>query len=173
MMSLSKKTSKELKVDKTRCLHMSSLVYLHKLVQRLPSLNDARAYIGVHVCGSVEENTGVVSPLKVVHFSTIEQVVKTIIIVVVWRNGSNSPAPIPRLHRPFGICRIISVTSQASGDIEEAALGDCVLVIVAIVERENLPFEAPIATRGIPSIGLQVEDCLGESEPLRLVCKNE
>ena len=77
--------------------------------------------------------------------------------------------PLVRLGRPLSISLVASVSIQASGNIEETALRNGVLVVVAVVEWEDLPSQTTATSLVVPSACLTVEDCLCESEPTGLV----
>ena len=79
---------------------------------------------------------------------------------------SNRGLPVPHGIGPFGIGVITGIDGQTTGDVEEAAVGDGVLVVVSIIEGIDLPSQATSARLIVPAHGLGVEDGLGQGEPL-------
>lgn len=79
--------------------------------------------------------------------------------------------PIVRAHGPLCIGRVARVAREPRCQLEEAPVGDRVLVAVAVVEGVDLPAQAA-ATRGrVPALRLGVEDGLREREPVRFVAR--
>lgn len=126
-------------------------------------------YKVVHVCRAVQKDAGIVSPGNVVERGAVDGVVCAVVEEITRANEANVGRPVPRLCRPLGVGGIAGIPGEACGQIEEAALRDGVLVRVTGVEGKDLPSQATAAGSVVPAAGLQVEDGLGEGEPLRLV----
>ena len=124
------------------------------------------SYVVVHVRGADEEGAGVIRPQIVVETRAVDRVVSTVVEEVVRAAEADLAAPVPHPVGPLCVCVVAGVGGQSSGHVEEAAVRDCVLVIVTVVEGEDLPFQPAGAGRSVPSQGLGVEDSLCESEPL-------
>lgn len=75
--------------------------------------------------------------------------------------------PVVRPHRPLRIRRVPGVPRESRGQLEEAAVGDGVLVAVPVVEGVDLPAQAAAAGVGVPAQRLRVEYGLCEREPVR------
>ena len=69
--------------------------------------------------------------------------------------------PVPDLISPVGVSLVSGVSSESGAEVEEATVGDAVLVIEPVVEREDLPFQSTVAFLGVPARGPLVEYCLG------------
>ena len=81
----------------------------------------------------------------------------------------------PREHAvaPFLVCRIASKTRKTSSELVKVAVADRVLVIVAVVERIDLPAQATGATLIVPAGSLLVEDVNGNVSPCGIqVCEH-
>lgn len=120
-------------------------------------------YIVVHVRGADEESASVISPQVVINLRAIDGVVSAIVKEVVGVSKVDVADPIPHPVSPLSVGVVTGVSGQAGGHIEEAAVRDGVLVIVAGVEREDLPPQSSGTSRGVPSQSLRVEDSLGKS----------
>lgn len=115
----------------------------------------------------MKEDARIIRPLSVVMFHTIEQTVATVedlIGLVV--DKADTRGPIISLLGSFEVSLVISESSEASSNIEKATIRDRVLVMVAVVERKDLPSQTSTAGIVGPAMGLRVEDTLGQSEPL-------
>lgn len=104
-----------------------------------------------------------------IELCTIQVVITAVIEVVIGVHEADGFGPIPRSVGPFRIGIVAGIDGQACSHIEEASVGDGVLVVVTVVERENLPFQSTSASLGVPSSCLGVEDCLDECKPLGTV----
>lgn len=89
--------------------------------------------------------------------------------VEVWGHEARSLRPVEDLVGPVHVGLIAGVDGQTGSDVEEAAIGDAILVIVPRVQAEDLPSQPPVAVLVIPPAGLQVEDRLSQRQPLRLI----
>jgi hypothetical protein len=81
----------------------------------------------------------------------------------------NVRTPVPSLLGPLEVRLVFCERSKASGNIKESAIRDRVLIVIAIVQRKNLPSQTSTASILAPAISLQVENTLGKSQPLWLV----
>ena len=124
-----------------------------------------------HSGGTKKMNSSIVRPLNMVELCAIDLVIATVVEVVVIAHQSNVMSPLEGLLGPLDVGLVSSVSSKTSSDVEEGAVGDGVLVIVSVVEGEDLPSQTSATSRVVPTQSLTVEDGLGESEPLRLVCR--
>lgn len=109
----------------------------------------------VHYGRTVQEHARVVRPLQMADFGAIDRIVGAIEdvgLVVDQTHGSGHP--VPCLFRPVEVARIASVESQACCHVKETAVGDGVLIVVAVVQRRYLPFEASSTTGSIPARSL-------------------
>lgn len=127
------------------------------------------SYIVVHVGGSQQIDTRVVRPLDLIGIGTVVVGVGTVMELVLRRHDANSLGPVPHPLGPFGVSLVARVLSQARREVEETAVRDGVLVVVAAVERVNLPSEPAIAGLIVPPYGLRIEGGLSKGKPLRFV----
>jgi hypothetical protein len=103
----------------------------------------------------------------------VDGLVSSVINIVVVGNQFSGDFPVVNLRGPGCVGHVSGVMGQACGDVEETPVGNGVLVVVTIVQRENLPFKSTSASilGQIPSSDVIVEHCLYESQPLRLACR--
>lgn len=99
----------------------------------------------------------------------IDGVIASVKEVVLRISQSDRGHPVPHPLCQFEIRVVPRINSQASSHVEEAAIRDGVLIVVAVVEGEDLPLQPAPTGGGIPTRCLGVEDSLCESEPLRLI----
>lgn len=123
----------------------------------------------VHIGRAHQHGAGIVAPLDFrwngaigVHLRAIEDVVK-----IIHKDGLGHP--VPRSLSPVGISGVVGVSRQTGSELKETAVGDAILVVVAVVRQINLPAKTAAAVSGIPAGGLLVEDGLGEGQPRGLV----
>jgi hypothetical protein len=82
---------------------------------------------------------------------------------------ANVEEPVPRLFGPVAVRLVARVSREACANVEEAAVGDGVLIIIAPVQRGNLPSQPAPARVVVPvRRRLRVEDGLREGQILRL-----
>ena len=103
-----------------------------------------------------------------VKLGAIDCNVRAIEYLEAWADQVDFHHPVPHLLNPVKVRLIAGVCSQSSTNIDEAAVRDAVLVIVALVEGEDLPAQATAARLRIPPNGLAIKHCLRERQPLRL-----
>jgi hypothetical protein len=84
----------------------------------------------------------VVRPLDVVDFGAVLLFISTIKVVVVFAHQADGEFPVPDLLSIVGVSLVTSVLVETSCHVEEASIGDGILVGVTIVELEDLPPEA-------------------------------
>jgi hypothetical protein len=127
------------------------------------------AYFVEHHGCAEHVDTRVVGPLDVVQVRAIDSRVGSVEDLVRATDQADVHRPLVRLRRPLRVSLIASVSVQPRRDIEETALRNRVLVVVAVVESENLPPETTAASLVVPSRRLAVENCLCESQPAGLI----
>ena len=132
---------------------------------------ERRTYPSVHVCSTMQENTRVVGPLQGVEIGAVVWLMGAVNEHPVLGDVSNTVGPVPGLLRPLSVCLIARVDSQSSTEVEEAAIGNGVLVVKAIVQAEDLPVQATIAVLHVPTRHLRVYHALGESQPAGLTLR--
>lgn len=120
----------------------------------------------VHVGGAHEEGAGVVGPLDLGRVRAVNVRVGAVVDGPCRRDELGGCPPVPRFLGPVGVGLVAGVASQSCCQLEEATVGDAVLVIVSSVEGENLPPQSSVAGRCVPPTDLQVEDGLSEGKPL-------
>jgi hypothetical protein len=111
---------------------------------------------------------GIVRPLDGLNVGAVLQTVGSVEVVVVRAHQSHRQFPLPCLLCPVGVGLVSKVLVQACSNVEKASIGDCVLVVVAVVEGEDLPPQASATGRIVPAVLLGVEDGLRQAEPRRL-----
>lgn len=116
----------------------------------------------------MEQDSSIGRPLHLVEVGAVLRSVGTIVHIVILRDVPNALGPIPCPLGPLGICFIVCVPRETSGDVEEDNVGNSILVIVAVVGMGNLPAETTGAVLVLPPGGLGVEGGLGEREILRV-----
>lgn len=122
-------------------------------------------------CGSTQHvNTSVVRPLNVVDRSAVECIVRAIVEMIRVVHQPNLAYPVPDLLSPLSVRLVARISSKTCGNVEEAAVGNGVLVVVAAVEGEDLPPQTAAASGRVPSRYIVVEHGLRERQPLGLVC---
>lgn len=120
------------------------------------------SYLVPHGCSAKKQNTAVVSPLYVVKLGAINGNICTIEDLEALTDQTYRIHPIPYLVDLVEVRGITSVGSQASAEVDEAAVGNAVFVIVTFVEREDLPTETATTRLAVPADGLTIEHCLRE-----------
>lgn len=78
--------------------------------------------------------------------------VATIVDMIISIHVTHIPDPIPSRLGMFVVRVVVSVSSKSSGDIEEAAIGDGVLVIVASEIWVDLPPQSGLVSPYLPQI---------------------
>lgn len=121
-------------------------------------------YDVIHVRGSEEKDTNIITPTIVIEVSAVLEFVRTIPNSIVLGNHADILAPLVSFLCPVEIGLVPSISSQTSAEVEEAAIGNGVLVVVSSVELRNLPSQSAAtgARRNIVFHGLGVEDTLCE-----------
>ena len=125
-----------------------------------------------HNSSAIEENSRIIRPLDVILLRTVEKTVSTVEDLpglTVYQ--SDVRYPVVRFFGPLEVCLILSKRSETCGDVEEAAIRDRVLVMIAIIEREDLPPQSSAACLHIPPASLRVEYTLSKSQPLWLILR--
>jgi len=79
--------------------------------------------------------------------------------------------PVVGLLGPLEVRRVLRERSKTGGNVEKATIGDRVLVMIAIIERKNLPPQPSAAGLHVPPASLRVEYTLSESQPLWLILR--
>lgn len=110
-----------------------------------------------------------IGPLDVRNSLAVRLSVCTIKNVVVFSHESNILGPLKDLLCPFRVSLISCGLGEASREEEEISRAHAILVVVAIIEREDLPPQSAIACLIVPSSGLVVEHRLGSIDPFSLL----
>ena len=115
----------------------------------------------------MQEHAGDVAELLVVDLGAVERVVGAVEGIELGVHEPNRRRPVERPLRPRRVRGVARVPREARREVEEAPVRDGVLVVVAGVEREDLPLEpaAARARREVPAGRLRVEDALREGQP--------
>jgi hypothetical protein len=129
----------------------------------------ARTYLVEHHSCAEHVDASVVRPLNVVQIRAVDLGISTVKDLVSTTDQADVERPSVRLGRPLIVSLVASVGIQARCNVEETALRNRVLVVVAVVESENLPSQTSSTRLVVPSRGLTVEDCLCQGKPARLV----
>ncbi|KAI6772186.1 hypothetical protein HG530_003144 [Fusarium avenaceum] len=126
-----------------------------------------------HRASAVKENTSVVGPLRLVDIVTLRgglgADVNTVLYCKLVGDDASFDVPFPDLLGPVGVSLVACIQRQARGDVEEATVGDGVLVIETSVPLEDLPAHATTAVFIVPATDVFVEDTLNLGEPPRRV----
>lgn len=125
----------------------------------------------IHVRRAREVRAGVIRPLHPIDGSAVLARVRAVKVALVGGRQSEAVGPLVRAHRPPRIRRVARVAREPRGQLEEAAVGDGVLVAVPVVEGVDLPAQAAAAARGVPAQRLRVEDGLRERQPVRFAAR--
>lgn len=120
----------------------------------------------VHVGGAHQEGAGVVGPLDQRRVRAVGGGVGAVVDGPGGAHELGGGPPVPGLSGPVGVGLVAGVAGQSGCELEEATVGDAVLVVVSFVEGEDLPPEPSVAGCGVPASGLQVEDGLSQGQPL-------
>jgi hypothetical protein len=123
-----------------------------------------------HYSSAIEEDSSVVTPLSVINLCAVDEAVTAVgdfVGLDVYQ--SDIGTPIPSLLSPLEVRLVLRERSKTSGNVKEAAIRDRVLIVIAIVQRKNLPSQAPTTSILAPATSLQVEHALGKSQPLWLI----
>lgn len=121
-------------------------------------------FVPHHGCAH-QVNARVVGPLDVVQIRALDGGVSAVEDLESIADQADLDAPVVSALGPVGVRLVARVGVQARGDVEERALRDRVLVVVAVVEGEDLPPQTAVARRVVPACGLAVKDCLSQGEP--------
>lgn len=116
----------------------------------------------------MEEDAGVVGPLRAVELGAVDGRVGAVVEVVLGVDQAEVLDPVPRLLGLLGVRLVPRVPGQARRDVEEAALGNRVLVRITGVEAVNLPAQAAAARRRVPAQVLRRVHGLRQREPTGL-----
>lgn len=82
--------------------------------------------------GCAEEvDSYVVGPLNVVQFRAAQERVGSVVDLETVADQSHLTGPVPGRLCPFQVGVVSGVHSQASGQVEETSIGNCVLVVVS------------------------------------------
>lgn len=128
-------------------------------------------YSVVHVGGAESKHAVIVRKLGLIDIGAIlgdiRAVVHGICLVV---DEAYALHPIPRLDHPVRVRRVAGIPVETGAQVQEATVGDAVLVIVSVIRKGDLPPQSAAARLVVP-IGarLRVEDGLGQSQPLRFI----
>jgi len=96
--------------------------------------------------------------------------VAAVVDVVLVVDELHADHPVPGDVGPVRVGVVVGVAGQAGAQVEEAAVGDGVLVVVAVVGQRDLPAQAAAALVVVAHrAGLRVEDGLGQRQPLRVL----
>lgn len=110
----------------------------------------------------------IVAPLLLVDLAAVLVVViaGAIVDLEVWGDEADARGPVIDPGGPAGVGGVAGVEGEAGGEVEEAAVGDGVFVIVAGEGRIVLPFQAAGASYRVldPAGGVVFEDGYGEGE---------
>ena len=124
----------------------------------------------VHVGSTEQEDCVVIRELGTVYVGAVRldvSAVKDVILVV---HETDIADPIPSTLGPVSICAVVKVARKAGAKVEETAIGDAVLVVIAVVSERDLPAEAATAAVVVAcGVGLGIENGLGQCQPLRLI----
>ena len=88
---------------------------------------------------------------------------------VLRRHQADGIDPVPCFLCPIRIGGVSRIGSQTRAQLKEAAIGNRVLVIVAVVKGKDLPTKAATTCLRSPAGRLRVEDGLSKSKPLWLI----
>lgn len=95
---------------------------------------------------------------------------RAVVDVVVVVDEPDAPHPLPRLLGPVRVRLVVEVAGESRPQVEEAAVRDGILVVVAVIRERDLPAQAAAAGVVVAArVGLRVEDGLRQRQPLRLV----
>lgn len=108
----------------------------------------------VHVGGPHEEGAGVVGPLDGGWVRAVAVRFGAVVDGPCGRHELRGCPPVPRLLGPVGVRLVAGVAGQSGCELEEATVGDAVLVIVSVVEGEDLPSESTVAGGVVPASSL-------------------
>ena len=117
----------------------------------------------------MDKDAGRVRKLRQVNVGAVLGGVAAVVNVEFVVNVAHVDHPVPRLVGPRGVCSIVRVASQAGGRVEQDAVRDGVLIVIAVIGWRDLPPKAATALAHVPARGLRVEDALRQHEPLRFV----
>lgn len=106
-----------------------------------------------------------------VKLATLQEHIGAVEKVPVGINQADRVCPFEGGICPVCIRVVAGVYSEPGRDVEEAAIGDGVLVIIAVVEGEDLPSQTSSAGGIVPSPGLRLKNGLRQTEPLRLAAR--
>jgi len=122
----------------------------------------------VHVCSAGEVYTSVIGPLDLGGDYTLGDM-GSVVDLVILRHQAIALTPIVRLLRPIRVRLIAGVSCEPRTQMEKQTVGDRVLVVVALVRREDLPSQSTATRSSIPAPSLSVEHCLCQGKPLRFI----
>ena len=97
------------------------------------------AYVIIHVCGSKNVNAGFVRELNVIDICAVGFDVGPVVNVVVGIHQTNVFDPTESLLGKLGVGSIVCISGKPSSQIEEATIGNRVLVIVSSEVWVHLP----------------------------------
>ena len=118
-----------------------------------------------HDSGTVDEGAHVVGPLAIIDLGAIDQIVGAVVDVEARVNQPDGGHPVPLFLRPVRVGAVAGVPSQTGSELEEPAVGDGGLVVVAGVGSDPLPFQAASALGVVPAPGKIVKHAFGEDDP--------
>ena len=132
--------------------------------------NIKKTDIIIHKGNALHEDCGVVGELDGRNIGTVGVGMGAVVNVEVIINKIDCDDPVVGSLGDAGVRVVARVPGQARTQVEVAAIGDRVLVVVALVVGGNLPSQAS-AAHVVVALGhaLAVEDGLGELKPLRLL----
>jgi hypothetical protein len=125
-------------------------------------------YQSIHIGRSVKVDTTVVSPHHMVDRRAIVRILRPIIHQIIRSYQANIRDPIPHLLRPIRIGLIPRIPGQSGPNIEQAAIGDGIPIVIALIPLEDLPFETPATLFRVPPRHQLVEDGLHHLHPARV-----
>ena len=123
----------------------------------------------VHVRRAHQHRAGVVRPLDLGRDGAVVGHLRAVENAKLRVHEHALRHPVPCLLCPLGVRGVVGVARQPGGQLEEAAVGNAVFVVVAVVRKVDLPAQTAATVGCFPTSGLFVEDGLGKGEPGRLI----
>ena len=105
----------------------------------------------VHDGAAVEDGAQVLGPLDVVELRAVLGGIATIPDAVVVGDQPHGLHPCVRFLGPVGVGLVVCELGETRGELEEEAVGEGVLVVVAVVEGEDLPAKTAVAGGIVPA----------------------
>nr|POE74665.1 hypothetical protein CFP56_37196 [Quercus suber] len=121
----------------------------------------------VHHRRTVQQDTCVVGPHRVIYPCAIDRVVRAVEDVEFAVDQPDGTHPIPGLLRPVHVRLVPREASQPRRDLEESAVTDAIFVMKTLSGLEHLPRQAAGTGGRVPARPLGVEHGVREVEPKR------